>query len=138
MNTFKYIKKHKSLIFGWLQKVSKLKRACMLGFRNPFFQIMHSISWKYCPWLYLLIGRVSRVSCANPSRPNPGRWEKIKWNFYFNTTFRNARDVKGSKWWKMMEWFKIWKIDWLKNKPWLFHEIKKSTTKTTFLKVAIF
>ena len=41
---------------------------------------------------------------SNPSCPNPGRREKIKLNFYFrtslcyfyfNTTFRNARDVKG-------------------------------------------
>ena len=31
----------------------------------------------------------------NTSRPNPGRREKIKLNFYLNTTFRNTRDVKG-------------------------------------------
>ena len=33
---------------------------------------------------------------VNPSRPNnPGRREKFKLNFYFNTIFRNAWDVKG-------------------------------------------
>ena len=31
----------------------------------------------------------------NPSRPNAERREKIKLNFYFNTTFRNARGGKG-------------------------------------------
>ena len=32
---------------------------------------------------------------VNPSRPNHGQREKIKLNFYFKTTFRNARDGKG-------------------------------------------
>ena len=31
----------------------------------------------------------------NSSRPNPRRREKIKLNFYFNTTFRNAWGVKS-------------------------------------------
>ena len=37
----------------------------------------------------------SLTSNINPFRPNPGRREKNNLNFYFNTTFRNARDVKG-------------------------------------------
>ena len=36
-----------------------------------------------------------RQNLLNPSRPNPGRREKIKLNFYFNTTFRNAWDVRA-------------------------------------------
>ena len=31
----------------------------------------------------------------SPSHPDPGRREKINLNFYFNTTFLNARGEKG-------------------------------------------
>ena len=41
---------------------------------------------------------VKKLSDINTSRPNPGRRSvkiKIQLNFYFNTTFRNARVFKG-------------------------------------------
>ena len=42
-----------------------------------------------------MICYVEFEQCFNASRPNPGRREKIKSNFYFDTTFKNARDEKG-------------------------------------------
>ena len=42
----------------------------------------------------------------NSSRPNPRRREKIKLNFYFNTTFRNAWGVK-SLWFKTSQLHKF-------------------------------
>ena len=42
-----------------------------------------------------MICYVEFEQCFNASRTNPGRREKIKSNFYFDTTFKNARDEKG-------------------------------------------
>ena len=52
-----------------------------------------NINKKKCNFLFFL--EKFDKNSFNPSRPNPGRREKIKLNFSFNTTFRNTRVVKG-------------------------------------------
>ena len=71
---------------------------------------------KYCPWLYLLVGLVSHLNDL---------WFKGSIQKYI--LLCKLILIITSHLLKLIEWFKIQGIEYLINRRWLLHEIKKKS-----------